>query len=331
MITHNGSCPYCEKKFTDTDDVVFCPDCGTPHHRECWHEHGNCANSEKHAEGFVWKSAEPEIEPEPVKNENAEQKNNEPIICPRCGTESSPMTLVCPGCGMRFGSIPNNGGFSYNTDFFMKDITADPNEDLGGFTVKEAAMYTQTRASDYVKKFVRQKNSGKKIGWNWAAFLFSPLWFFYRKIYKAGLCFMALSIAISMFVAVPMSKDHAKALEVIEQYVTIDETTTYEEIAQQLNGLTQEQMGEMIPLMWNYFRWSGVMLALQMVVNIAAALMADGIFKKRIASDISTIKDFSNNGKTFEVLILRKGGTSVIGLLAGYCIYFMINNILLLF
>ncbi len=29
-------CPVCMKKFTETDDIAVCPECGTPHHRECY-------------------------------------------------------------------------------------------------------------------------------------------------------------------------------------------------------------------------------------------------------------------------------------------------------
>ena len=81
------NCPYCGLEFQEGDDVVVCPECATPHHRACWFAHGECANTEKHAEGFVWKKqAAPE--PEPEKNENpnpeADGKNLD-IVCPDCG------------------------------------------------------------------------------------------------------------------------------------------------------------------------------------------------------------------------------------------------------
>ena len=45
-------CPVCGKNFHADDDVVVCPICGTPHHRECYENLGHCFNEEKHAEGF---------------------------------------------------------------------------------------------------------------------------------------------------------------------------------------------------------------------------------------------------------------------------------------
>lgn len=29
-------CPVCDKQFKKGDDVVVCPECGAPHHRECY-------------------------------------------------------------------------------------------------------------------------------------------------------------------------------------------------------------------------------------------------------------------------------------------------------
>ncbi len=327
MISSKSSCPYCEKVFTDTDDVVYCPECGTPHHRACYTEHGKCANGEKHAEGFVWKSENPE----PVHEASTDENGNDETRCPGCGAEISPNALICTECGMRLGAGANSRVFSYNTDFFLKDVTADPNEDLGGFTVKEAAMFTQTKASDYIRKFLKQKKSGKNVGWNWAAFLFSPLWFFYRKLYKAGICFVALAVAASMFLAVPMSREYDKAFSKIEEFITITENTTSAELAEAISLLSKEQMSEIADAMTGYFVWIGATVAVQLVLNCAAAVMADGLYRKRIAKDITTIKEFSQNQRTFEMLMLQKGGTSVIGMLGGYCFYFLLNNILLLF
>lgn len=47
-------CAACGKKFTAEDDVVVCPECGTPYHRACYKELGHCVNEARHAEGYVW-------------------------------------------------------------------------------------------------------------------------------------------------------------------------------------------------------------------------------------------------------------------------------------
>ena len=47
-------CPVCEKTFTKQDDVVVCPECGAPYHRECYQKEGHCIFEEKHQKGESW-------------------------------------------------------------------------------------------------------------------------------------------------------------------------------------------------------------------------------------------------------------------------------------
>ena len=77
MTRYTGNhCPVCEQAFTDEDDIVVCPDCGTPYHRACWQKVGACMHKSEHAAGFEW---QPEFGPE------AEKAAHE-ATCPNCGT-----------------------------------------------------------------------------------------------------------------------------------------------------------------------------------------------------------------------------------------------------
>ena len=231
MISQNDRCPVCGLPFADTDDVVYCPDCGTPHHRACWKQNGGCANASEHGQGFVWHS------------QGAPEQASSDVRCPRCGKECAADTLVCPQCGHRFGMPQDNEtqGFDYNADFFMRGIDDDPTEDLDGVTVQEAAMFVQYRAADYVRKFKAQRD-GKTVGWNWAAFFFSPFWFFYRKAYRAGACFLGVLMVLGVFAAIPVSKIQDGAMQVVQEYVTIDENSTYEQITADLASLQGEAL-----------------------------------------------------------------------------------------
>ena len=61
MTRYTGNhCPVCEQTFTDADDIVVCPDCGTPYHRACWQKVGACMHRSEHAAGFEW---QPEVYP----------------------------------------------------------------------------------------------------------------------------------------------------------------------------------------------------------------------------------------------------------------------------
>lgn len=37
-------CPVCRLDYRTGDEVVICPRCGVPHHKECWFEHEFCSN-----------------------------------------------------------------------------------------------------------------------------------------------------------------------------------------------------------------------------------------------------------------------------------------------
>ena len=68
-------CPICGKEFCDGDDIVVCPECGTPYHRECYKTAGHCVNEERHGENFEWK---PETAPHAEeKTPNVGQNANE--------------------------------------------------------------------------------------------------------------------------------------------------------------------------------------------------------------------------------------------------------------
>ena len=60
MKFENQICPVCEKTFTENDTIVVCPECGTPHHKDCYFSLGECKNKALHAEGFSYKIEEKE-------------------------------------------------------------------------------------------------------------------------------------------------------------------------------------------------------------------------------------------------------------------------------
>ena len=58
MNYENIICAHCGKPMQSGEDIVVCPVCATPQHRECWMQEGHCANDSLHASGFVWKKEE---------------------------------------------------------------------------------------------------------------------------------------------------------------------------------------------------------------------------------------------------------------------------------
>ena len=54
MNYKNKQCPVCKNLFKDSDDIVVCPDCGAPYHRECYNETKKCIYEDKHGNGFSY-------------------------------------------------------------------------------------------------------------------------------------------------------------------------------------------------------------------------------------------------------------------------------------
>ena len=272
MTFEHDVCPICAQPFAPSDDVVVCPDCGTPHHRGCWMQLGGCANADKHGQDFVWQSAAP-------KETAAEADAAYSTRCPRCGEECAPDALICPTCGKKLG-VATDSRFDFNDDFFLRGVDADPETDLDGFSVREAAMFVQYRAGDYVRKFSRIK-AGKKAGWNWAAFFFSPFWFFYRKIRKAGALFLGIVLVLAVFLAIPLQKVQQQALSTVREYVTIDENTTADQVVSAIAALEETQQQKVQAAVLRYSRAILIYMAALFLPNFAAAIVADSLYKKK--------------------------------------------------
>lgn len=55
----NKTCPVCREKIKESDEVVVCPECGTPHHRACYFVKNKCALKFLHGE-FEWQGKLPD-------------------------------------------------------------------------------------------------------------------------------------------------------------------------------------------------------------------------------------------------------------------------------
>ena len=88
-------CDGCGLPFNDGDDVVVCPECGTPQHRECYEKENKCVCDHLHAEGYTWQGIVKKEAPLP-------EERRETIACPNCGYENPKGTTVCKQCGMKF-------------------------------------------------------------------------------------------------------------------------------------------------------------------------------------------------------------------------------------
>lgn len=220
MFFYEGySCPVCKKPFTESDDIVTCPDCGAPHHRACWQQENRCFYAELHGTDRQWSREKHEAEKATA--ENRETENSDTVFCPHCGRSNSPFAEFCSGCGQPlqarswgYQSPPQGGGFSpfggtYREYRPFRQATSpdgvempDDNVDMGGVTAGEMRQFVGQNGRYYLPRFLKFAQKNSHAGWNWAAFLLTPYWLWFRKQYFAGalvLIFQTLRTALSSY------------------------------------------------------------------------------------------------------------------------------------
>lgn len=307
MLYENEICSHCKKTFVPGDDIVVCPECGTPHHRECWAENGSCANSSLHSEGFVWKNSEKAAE-------SGDSKNNvrpgEPAkVCPLCGYADVDGNEDCPLCKNAADENQNAENGEETPSPLSRYIGTfpfigiDPSEELDGIKALDIALYVRFSAHRYLDKFRKALANPQKPSWSWAAFLFSPFWFFFRKLYWLGGIFLGLHFALSVAFAGPIGNFQALMVGVDIQKLG----------ATEIEALTV-QMAEFYPVIL-------VSLVLNLVLRCIAAAVAVPAYKNKVFKDLRSIRRFAPDENVFRALTLRRGGTSGFALMGSVLLY----------
>lgn len=165
-------CPVCGQAFKEDDDVVVCPDCGTPHHRSCWFENGKCFYHEKHGVEEILKNEVPEEKPDSPTEEAEPVFENEPPQ-PQNEAQEAVKEII--------EEIRNN--------------TTD-NVKLDGNAVSSYEAAVGKNQKYYIPRFMLMEKVKKALSWNSAAFFVPLAWSLYRKMYKLS----ALIFAIYMLI-----------------------------------------------------------------------------------------------------------------------------------
>lgn len=350
----NQKCDGCGKVFTPDDDIVVCPECATPQHRECYKKDGGCVNAHRHAEGFTWTGNDT------VSPAAAVEEKVKTIPCPNCGYGNPEGSDHCKQCSMRFtllgfnvvdasaeleekereqdesspeatapgykapftlgegegfendgtpvadnqptrdaieeklidvissstGFSPDGEDFSFGGPFLKEDKTCGVHTNLMGAFIGSSAM-------KYIEKFKRY-DFGKKISFNFAAFFFSPYWFFYRKQIKPGIIFMTLNLCLSVLATPSLLDFINKAAPLMEKLAAAATDSAAATIMMELQGLYD-------PII--HF---GV---IQLIINLVAGFIANHLYRKYTVSALKEISSFENQ-KNSMAYLLRKGGVA---------------------
>ena len=328
MLDYKGQrCFSCGEEFKEGDDVVVCPECGTPYHRECYIKEGKCINTSLHEEGKIWS---PDVEAD------------EEIRCPRCGGLNKSDFEYCSHCGAAlkqdeterpfneqqntgYGGYGNNGGgyqnrgggfygqggfgptpfgggmFGQSTDpfdYFCRSYGVDPSERVEGIGIKEYYKYVRGNAMYFIMKFLRFSKEGIKRSINFPALLFPHVYFFFRKMYVQAITYLTISIATSIF----MSWLFASSID-LSTITSYDQI--YNAIANKMND----------PLM--FYGVLGISV-ITIISRLISGIFANYWYYKKVTKEVNQIMSEPMENVTRDELLMRKGGTSMMYALLAY-------------
>lgn len=284
-------CLICGKTFTDKDEIVVCPECGTPYHRACYDKVGKCINTELHETHSSWKA-------EQYKDS---KDSTETTKCPTCGTENPKTALFCTKCG-----IPLNGNkasgqqFNNNIPPFQNindmmsftSVKINDDTDIDGIKAKDFNDYVGKNNFYYLTNFIRFAKSKSKFSLNFTSFFFPELYFFYRKMNLIGSLFFVLRFIIMFF-----------SITLLSSVGTFDGTALE-------NLLTNIKLPDsslnFLATLLNFATYA---------TGFAASFFANFLYYKKAKKDINEINNLGIDSSDKTELIKKRGGTSLLAMI----------------
>ena len=283
-------CPVCKARLFSDDDVVICPVCGAPHHRDCYSAVGHCALESFHGTDKAYR-------PRTEKQESPPQEDT--FKCDSCGTPLPENTLFCPLCNHAVGTPPPNK-VPYMPQFVIDPLGGvKQDEKIDDVPAKDVARYVAINTHRYIPIF---KNLSKKnkISWNWAAFFLPEMWLMYRKVIGPGILFAGLSIIASLLFL------PAQILS-----TSIMETLPPNPSMQMIVEASNAHVADFSPFI---MICSLLSLAVTIGYRVVCAMFGDYIYKSKAIRDIKALRGIEN----YSDMLRYKGGVSTMLMLVAF-------------
>lgn len=303
-LFENKSCPVCNRDFIDGDDIVVCPECGTPHHRECYNLIGHCVNKGLHKANYDYNREASLLEN--TQSKTATEASNEYHSQNSEDKQAS-------------SQIPN--------PFAIPEIDAqfeNDREKIDGEDISDIAATVRINAPYYVTKFKQLESQNKKTSWNWSGFFFGSFYLLHRKMYRVGIGFFSLVLALfytASALIYKLAPTFMNAIAGIAEMTAQRITPTNEQIEAVMASPDAKNATLIVYGMF------GIIL----IFHIIIALFANGIYKKQVINIVRSVKEQLDNGASFSqssmlmtgdlnmsqeqmkrMYLSRKGGTSFI-------------------
>lgn len=169
----NEKCAACGMKFFDDADIVVCPECGTPYHRECWERIGACVHSAEHG-SYEWKGENQELREHLENIESAENQKHE--------NTNDGFEIIHVDSYDEYREIMDKKLLEQQKDF----------DAIDGVTAQELLKFIGKNGYYYLPVFKDIRKNNKSLKLNFAAFLMFPMHCFYRKMNLFGVVMMTL-------------------------------------------------------------------------------------------------------------------------------------------
>lgn len=169
----NEKCAACGMKFFDDSDIVVCPECGTPYHRECWERIGACVHSAEHG-SYEWKGENQELREHLENIESSENQKHE--------NTNDGFEIIHVDSYDEYREIMDKKLLEQQKDF----------DAIDGVTAQELLKFIGKNGYYYLPVFKDIRKNNKSLKLNFAAFLMFPMHCFYRKMNLFGVVMMTL-------------------------------------------------------------------------------------------------------------------------------------------
>lgn len=274
-------CFFCNEEFKDNDDIVVCPDCGTPYHKECYRQAGECVNHQLHESGGYW---------QPAKKEEVKEVKEISKIDTQDSSEEKDFVN------------------DIEKDFMKIDLNKpflgfDPNEDFEGAKMSEIFTFVKTNTLYYIPLFKKMKNMGSKISFNLTSFFFPYFYFANRKMW--------LMAIISVFVML--------VLQIPSTLINLCDNISYGIFDESIIQYAQSVFHNLLEFIENNYRTIETFAIIcnisSYIFRFAMCLLGNWLYYRFTIKSVNKIKNRFPDPAIRNSMISNSGGTNAINIL----------------
>lgn len=288
----NYKCPVCHRQFEKDDDIVTCPECGTPHHRECYKLVGHCVNEGLHKNDYSFLEAEKPMKKEPEEIYYSPSENED--------LQGEDIINEAKAQSVKDDEESNNddkskkaqGGFSPFQTIQIDMGQYSEKGEIDGVSITDIAATIRNNVPRFISKFKQFSEKKKKLSWNWSAFFFGSFYLLFRKMYKQGIAFFCLVISVIIGGEAAIMKFAPQYIEAMQSFINSYDTSKAISTAD-LQGIMAA------PDSMTAVKIAYIILGVILVLKIIQALFADYFYKTTVFSIIKSVTDKLDNGANF--------------------------------